>query len=57
MDICSHGDAEETEEAKRIIELERAMEEGYTKCVVVMASKAELFSDGRVFGGTSHGAH
>ena len=26
MDISSHGDAEETEEAKRIIELEKAME-------------------------------
>ena len=42
MDISSHGDAEETEEAKRIIELEKAMEEGDTKCFVVMASKAEL---------------
>ena len=42
MDISSHGDAEETEEAKRIIELEIAMEEGDTKCFVVMTSKAEL---------------
>ena len=42
MDISSHGDAEETEEAKHIIELENAMEEGYGKCFVVMASKAEL---------------
>ena len=42
MDISSHGDAEETEEAKRFIELEKAMEEGDTKCFVVMASKAEL---------------
>ena len=42
MDISSHGDAEETEEATRIIELEKAMEEGDTKCFVVMASKAEL---------------
>ena len=40
--ISSHGDAEEKEEAKRIIELEKAMEEGDTKCFVVMASKAEL---------------
>ena len=40
MDISSHGDAEETKEAKRIIELEKAMEEGNTKCFVVMASKA-----------------
>ena len=42
MDTSSGGDAEETEEAKRIIELEKAMEEGHTKCFVVMASKAEL---------------
>ena len=42
MDIFSPGDAEETEEAKRIIELEKAMEEGDTKWFVVMASKAEL---------------
>ena len=42
MDISSHGDAEETEEAKRIIELENAMEEGDTKCFVVTASKAAL---------------
>ena len=42
MDISSHGDAEETEEAKHIIELKKAMEEGGTKCFVVMASKAEL---------------
>ena len=42
MDISSHGDAEEMEEAKRIIQLEKAMEEGDTKCHVVMASKAEL---------------
>ena len=42
MDISSHGDAEETEEVKCIIELERAMEEGDTRCFVVMASKADL---------------
>ena len=42
MDISSREDAEKTEEAKRIIELEKAMEEGDTKCFVVMASKAEL---------------
>ena len=41
MDISSQGDAEETEDAKRIIALERAMEEGDTKCFVVMESKAE----------------
>ena len=46
MDISSHGDAEETEEAKRIIELEKVMEEGDTKCFVVMASKAELSQRG-----------
>ena len=50
MDISSHGDAEETEEDKRIIELEEAMEEGDTKGFVVMASKAELsqLQDARV---------
>ena len=42
MSISSHGDAEETEEAKGIIELEKGMEEGDTKCFVLMASKAEL---------------
>ena len=42
MDISSHGDAEETEEAKRVIELKKSMEEGDTKCFVVMASKVEL---------------
>ena len=42
MDIFSHGDTEETEEAKQIIELKKAMEEGDIKCFVVMASKAEL---------------
>ena len=38
MDKSSHGDAEEMEEAKRIIELKRPMEEGDIKCFVVMAS-------------------
>ena len=42
MDISSHGDTEETEEAKRIIELEKAIEEGDANGFVVMASKAEL---------------
>ena len=42
MDISSHGDAEDTEQAKCIIEFEKAMEEGDTKYFVVMASKAEL---------------
>ena len=42
MDISSYGDAEETEEATRIIELKKAIAEGDTKCFVVMASKAEL---------------
>ena len=42
MDISSHGDAEEPQEAKRISEPEEAMEEGETKCLVVMATKAEL---------------
>ena len=42
MDISSHGDAEETEEAKRIIEVEKAIVKGDTKCFVVIAFKAEL---------------
>ena len=42
MDISGHGEAEEAEEAKQITELEKAMEQGDTKCFVVMASKAEL---------------
>ena len=42
MDISSRANAEETEEAKRIIQHEKAMEEGNTKCFVVMVSKAEL---------------
>ena len=42
MDITSNGDAEETKEAKRIIELQNAMEEGDSKCFVGMASRADL---------------
>ena len=42
MDISSHGDAEETEEAKRIIEMEKAMEQEGVKCFVVMANGTDL---------------
>ena len=42
MDISMHGDAEETAEAKHIIEAERLSEEGEAKCFVVMGSRAEL---------------
>ena len=42
MDISSHGDAEETEEAKRIIEMEEAMEQEGVKCFVVMANRTDL---------------
>ena len=42
MDISSHGDAEETEEAKRIIEVERAMEQEGVKCFVVMVNRTDL---------------
>ena len=42
MGISSHRDAEETEEAKQINGLEKAMEEGDIMCFVVMASRAEL---------------
>ena len=42
MDISSHGDAEETEEAKRIIEMEKAMEQEGVKCFVGMANHTDL---------------
>ena len=42
MDISSHGDAEETEEAKRIIEMEKAMEQEGVKCFEVMANRMDL---------------
>ena len=42
MDISSHGDAKETEEAKRIIEMEKAMEQEGVKCFVVMANRTDL---------------
>ena len=42
MDISMHGAAEETAEAKRIIEAEHLLEEGEAKCFVVMGSRAEL---------------
>ena len=42
MDISSHGDAEETEEAKRIIEMEKAMEQEGVRCFVVMANCTDL---------------
>ena len=46
MDISSHGDAEETEEAKRIIEMEKAMEQEGVKCFVVMANRTTWPSSG-----------
>ena len=42
MDISSHGDAEETEEAKRIIEMEKAMEQEGVKSFVVMANSTDV---------------
>ena len=42
MDISSHGDAEETEEAKCIIEMEKVMEQEGVKCFVVMANRTDL---------------
>ena len=42
MDILSHGDTKETEEAKRIIEMEKAMEQEGVKCFVVMANRTDL---------------
>ena len=42
MDVSAHGDEAETAEAKRIIEMERLMEEEGVKCFVVMAADAPL---------------
>ena len=42
MDISVHGDAQETAEAKRIIDAERLLEEGEVKCFPMMGSRAEL---------------
>ena len=41
-DVSAHGDEAETAEAKRIIEMERVMEEEGVKCFVVMAADAPL---------------
>ena len=42
MDISSHRDAEEIQEAKRIIEMEKAIEQEGVKCFVVMANRTDL---------------
>ena len=42
MDISMHGNAEETAEAKRIIEAEHLLKESEAKCFVVMGSRVEL---------------
>ena len=42
--ISAHGDEAETAEAKKIIEMERLMEEEDVKCFVVMAADAPLAS-------------
>ena len=41
-DVSAHGDEAETAEAKRIIEMERLMEEEGVKCFLVMAADAPL---------------
>ena len=41
-DVSAHGDEAETADAKRIIEMERLMEEEGVKCFVVMAADAAL---------------
>ena len=41
-DVSAHGDEAETAEAKRIIEMQRLMEEEGVKCFVVMAADALL---------------
>ena len=42
MDILMHRQAEETAEAKRIFKAERLLEEGETKCFLVMETRADL---------------
>ena len=42
MDISSHGDTEETKAARRIIDMEKAMEQDGVKCFVVMANCMDL---------------
>ena len=42
INISMGGYAEETAEARRNIEAERLLEEGDTKCFVVMGCRAEL---------------
>ena len=41
-DLSAHGDVAETAEAKKIIDMERMMEEDGVKCFVVMAADAPL---------------
>ena len=41
-DVSAHGNEAETAEAKKIIDLERLMEEEDVKCFVVMAADAPL---------------
>ena len=42
MHTSSHGDAEETEEAHRIIDMEKAMEHDGIKCFVVMTNRTDV---------------
>ena len=41
-DVSAHGDEAETAEDKRIIDMERMMEEEGVKCFVIMAAEAPL---------------
>ena len=41
-DVSAHGDKTETAEAKKIIDMERMMEEDGVKCFVVMAADAPI---------------
>ena len=41
-DVSAHGNEAETAEAKRIIDMERLMQEEGVKCFVVMAADAPL---------------
>ena len=40
-DVSTHGDEEETKEAKQIIKMERLMEKESVKCFAVMASETD----------------
>ena len=42
MDISTHRDAEETEEARPVIDMEKALDQDGVKCSVVMMNSTDL---------------